>query len=116
MFESWQVLLGEAHSLWQDNTETIEESGLRRVWLGHAAQANLAMRCGRQDDVLGLNALELLQDSARGSADRHRITVSPVSEWRVSLTSTPSWTMRQPSERASSKANFFSSDFGAPMM
>ena len=27
-----------------DSAETIEESGLCRVWLGHAAQANLAMR------------------------------------------------------------------------
>ena len=65
MFESWQVLLGEAHSLWQDDTETIEESGLCRVWLGHAAQTNLAMRCGRQNDVLGLNAFEFFQDDAR---------------------------------------------------
>jgi hypothetical protein len=31
-------LLGEAHSLWQDDAETIEQGGLRRVWLGHAAQ------------------------------------------------------------------------------
>lgn len=28
MFESWQVLLGQAHALWQDDAETIEESGL----------------------------------------------------------------------------------------
>ncbi|HMH59793.1 MAG TPA: hypothetical protein VK561_00645, partial [Bradyrhizobium sp.] len=57
--------LGEAHSLWQDDTETIEESGLCRVWLGHAAQANLTMRCGRQNDVLGLNTFEFFQDDAR---------------------------------------------------
>jgi hypothetical protein len=63
------VLLGQAHSLWQDDTETIEESGLCRVWLGHAAQANLTMRCGRQNDVLGLNALEFFQDSAWGIAE-----------------------------------------------
>jgi len=56
VFESWQVLLGEAHSFWQDDAETIEESGLCRVWLGHAAQVNLAVRCGRQDDVLGLKS------------------------------------------------------------
>lgn len=59
------MLLGEAHSLWQDNAETIEQGGLRRVWLGHTAQANLAMRCGRQNDVLGLNAFEFFQDDAR---------------------------------------------------
>jgi hypothetical protein len=26
VFESWQVLLGEAHALWQGDAETIEES------------------------------------------------------------------------------------------
>lgn len=51
-------MLGEAHLFWQDDSETIEESGLCRAWLGHAAQAKLAMRCGRQNDVLGLNAFE----------------------------------------------------------
>ena len=69
MFESWQVLLGEAHSLWQDDAETIEESGLCRVWLGHTAQANLAMRRSRHDDVLGLNAFEFFQNYARGIAE-----------------------------------------------
>ena len=34
----------------------------------------------------------------------------------VSLTSTPSWTVRQPSAAASSELNLFSSDFGAPMI
>lgn len=72
VFESWQVVLGEAHAFWQDDAETIEESGLRRVWLGHTAQADVAMRCGRQDDVLGLNALEFFQDDARGRARRLR--------------------------------------------
>jgi hypothetical protein len=52
----------------------------------------------------------------RRSAERHTITVSSVSGWRVSLTSTPSWTVRQPSVRASSEPNFLSSDLGAPMM
>ncbi len=73
MLESRQILLGEAHSLWQDDAETIEQGGLRRVWLGHAAQANLSVRCGRQDDgqddVLGLNAFEFFQDDARGIAE-----------------------------------------------
>ena len=69
MFENWQVLLGEAHALWQGNAETVEENGLCRVWLGHTAQANLAVRCGRQDDVLGLNAREFFEDGARGIAE-----------------------------------------------
>jgi len=69
LFESWQVLLGEAHALWHGDAETLEESGLCRVWLGDAAQANLAMRCGRQDDILGLNAREFFQDDARGIAE-----------------------------------------------
>ena len=64
MFESGQFLLGEAHALWQGDAETIEESGLCRIWLGHAAQMNLAMRGSRQDDVLGLNALEFFKDDA----------------------------------------------------
>jgi hypothetical protein len=69
VFESGQVLLGEAHALWQDDAETVEENGLRGVWLGHTAQANLAVRCGRQDDILGLNALEFFQDGARRIAE-----------------------------------------------
>jgi len=69
VFESRQVVLGEAHALWQDDAETVEENGLRRVWLGHTTQANLAVRGGRQDDVLGLNAREFFQDGARGIAE-----------------------------------------------
>src|SRR5258708_4817087 len=67
--ESWHLVLGEAHWLGQDDAEAIEKSSLRGVWLGYAAQANLAVRCGRQDDVLGLNARELFQDGARGIAE-----------------------------------------------
>jgi hypothetical protein len=52
----------------------------------------------------------------RRSAERHRITVSSVSGWRASLTSTPSWIVRHPSAAASAELNFFSSDFGAPMI
>ena len=59
----------EAHALWQGNAETVEENGLRRVWLGHTAQAKLTMRRNWQDDVLGLNAFELFQDDARGIAE-----------------------------------------------
>ena len=65
MLESRPVVLGEAHVLWQGNAETLEESGLCRVWPGDAAQAKLAMGCGRQDDILGLNASEFFQDDAR---------------------------------------------------
>jgi hypothetical protein len=39
------------------------------IGLGYTAQTNLAARCGRQDDVLGLNPLEFFQDSARGIAE-----------------------------------------------
>ena len=69
MFESGQILLGEAHALWQHDAETIEESGLGWVWLVYAAQANLSVRCDRQDDVLGLNAFEFFQDAAWGIAE-----------------------------------------------
>ena len=60
--ESGQILLGQAHALWQRDAEAIEESGLGWVWLGYATQANLSVRCGRQDDVLGLNAFEFFQN------------------------------------------------------
>jgi hypothetical protein len=40
----------------------------------------------------------------RRSAERHKITVSPVSGWRVSLTSTPLLTVRQPSAGADALA------------
>jgi hypothetical protein len=69
VFESWQVVLGETHAFRQDDAETIEESGLGRVWSGHTAQTNLAARCGRQDDVLGLDALEFFHNGARGIAE-----------------------------------------------
>jgi len=48
-----------------------------------------------------------------GAAQDHGLLVSG---WRASLTSTPSWTVRHPSAAASAELNFFSSDFGAPMM
>jgi len=62
-------MLSETHALWQGNAETVEENGLCRVWLGHTAQANLAMRRSWQDDVVGLNAFEFFQDDARGIAE-----------------------------------------------
>ena len=69
MFESGQIVLGEAHARWQGDAETIKESGLCRVWLGHAAQTNLSVRRSRQNDVLRLNAFEFFQDGAWGIAE-----------------------------------------------
>jgi len=40
-----------------------------RLWLGHAAQTNLAVRCGGRTTSWGLNACELFQDGARGIAE-----------------------------------------------
>lgn len=58
-------MFGEADALGQDDAEAIEESGLSAVWLCDAAQANLAVRCGRQDDIVGPNARKLFEDGAR---------------------------------------------------
>jgi hypothetical protein len=58
-------VFGEAHALWQDDAEAVEERGLSGIGLGDASQANLAVRCGRQDDVVGLNARKLFEDGAR---------------------------------------------------
>jgi hypothetical protein len=67
--EARQHVLGEAQALGQDDAEAVEESGLGGVWLGHAAQTNLAVRDGWQDDILGLDAREFFQDGARGIAE-----------------------------------------------
>ena len=61
MYEARQLVLGEAHALGQDDTEAVEQSGLGGIWLGHAAQTNLAVRCGRQDDILGLDARQTVR-------------------------------------------------------
>ena len=53
---------------------------------------------------------------ARRSAERHKITVSPVSGQRASLAATSSRMVRQPDAAASGPANRFSSALGAPMM
>src|SRR5712691_10236695 len=63
--EDWQVWLCNAHALGQDDAEAVEECGLGGVWLGHAAQADLAVRCGRQHDIVRLNASKLVEDGAR---------------------------------------------------
>src|SRR6516225_9067399 len=76
-----------------------------------------AIRAARRSSAASMRALNLSCMAfylLRRSAERHTITVSSVSGWRVSLTSTPSSTVRQPSGRASSQPNFFSSDLGAP--
>ena len=39
-------------------------AGLGGVGMRHAAQANLAVRCGRQDDVVRLDARKLLEDGS----------------------------------------------------
>ena len=59
----------EAHALGQDDAEAIEQSGLGGVGLGDAAQADLAVGCGWQDDVVRLNACEFFEDGARRIAE-----------------------------------------------
>ena len=63
--ESGELAIFEAHALGQDYTEAIEECGLGGVWLGDAAQPDLAVRRGRHDDVVGLNARQFLEESPR---------------------------------------------------
>ncbi len=46
-------------------TPRVEERDLGGVGLGDTTQADLAVRGGRQDDVVGLDAGELLEDGAR---------------------------------------------------
>ena len=53
------------HALGQDDAEAVKKRGLSGVGLGDAAQADLAARCGRQDDVVGLDARKLFEDCAR---------------------------------------------------
>ena len=63
--ERWRFVFGKAHALGQDNAEAVEEGGLGNVGLRHAAQADLAVCCGRQHDIVRLNASELLENGAR---------------------------------------------------
>ena len=60
-----QFAVVEAHALWQHDAEAIEERGLRGIRLGDTAQANLAMRRGRQHDVVGLDARQFFEDGTR---------------------------------------------------
>ena len=77
---SWEVELGaesedrglviwNAHALGQADAEAVEERGLGGVGLGDATQSDLAVRCGRQDDVVGLDAGKLFEDGPRRVAE-----------------------------------------------
>ena len=57
--------MGKPHALGQDEAEAIEERRLGGVGLSDAAQANLAVGCGRQNDIVRLNPCELFEDRAR---------------------------------------------------
>ena len=61
------LVFWEAHALGQDDAEAVEERGLGGVGLGDATQADLAVRCGRQDDVVGLDAGKLFEDGRAAS-------------------------------------------------
>ena len=50
--EGGQIEFAEVNALGRDDAESIEERGLSGVGLCDTAQANLAMRCGRQNDVV----------------------------------------------------------------
>ena len=53
------------HALGQTEAEAIEQRGLSGIGLSDAAQADLAVGCGRQDDVVRLDAGELVEHGAR---------------------------------------------------
>ena len=55
--------------LGQVEAEAVEERGLSGVGLGDAAQADLAVRCARQNDVMGLDAGKLFEDGPRRVAE-----------------------------------------------
>ena len=63
--EDRRVAFWGAHAFGQDEAEAVEKRGLSGVGLGDAAQSDLAVRCGRQDDVVGLDARKLFEDGAR---------------------------------------------------
>ena len=64
--EGGDLGVGEAHAFGQDDAESFEQRRLSGVGLRHAAQADLAVRGGGQDHVLGLDACEFLEHGARG--------------------------------------------------
>src|ERR1700722_18680156 len=56
---------GDAHALGQDDAEAIKKRGLGVVGVSDTSQTDLAVRCGRQDDVVRLDAGKLFEDRAR---------------------------------------------------
>lgn len=66
--EGRQLVFGEAHTLWQDDAEAVEESGLCGIGLGDATQADLAV-CGWQHDIIRLNAREFFEHGSWGIAE-----------------------------------------------
>jgi len=64
MGERRQFVVGEAHALGQDDTEPSEKCGLSGVWLSDAAQTNLTVGFGRQDEDVRLNVCEFFEDRA----------------------------------------------------
>ena len=67
--ETGEFLLWQAHALGQDDAEAIEKRGLGGIWVSNAAQPYLAVRRGRQDDIVRLDAGDLLEDDARRVAE-----------------------------------------------
>jgi hypothetical protein len=63
--EGRQFLLGKAHALGQDDAEAVEQRRLSRIGLGYASQADLAMRRGRQHDVVRLDPRQLFENGTR---------------------------------------------------
>src|ERR1700722_11477775 len=63
--EAWRRVLGDAHALGQDDAEAIKKRGLGVVGVSDTSQTDLAVRCGRQDDVVRLDAGKLFEDRAR---------------------------------------------------
>jgi len=58
-------VFGEAHSLGKGDAEPVKKRDLGGIGLGDAAQPDPTVRGGRQHDVVGQNARELLEHGAR---------------------------------------------------
>jgi hypothetical protein len=63
--EAGQFLFQQARALGLDDAEAVEKRGLSGVGLSDATQSDLTMRCGRQADVVGLDAGKLFEDGLR---------------------------------------------------
>ena len=59
----------QRHAPGQNNAEPVEERCLADIRLSDAAQADLTMCSGGQDDVAGLNTRQFFENSARGVAE-----------------------------------------------